>query len=465
MLRLILVVVLALVLWGLYHKIFHVVYFNALHGLFREIVICLVISMLIVSGISGKLSSLIHPEEPAPDCLGSFFNMQFIEGSGFETSLMIQESEEREGELTITGYSVPVGINYVQSFKVSIPYPDGNVFSIYDEWHSSTVTITFNPDEHTLDVIQETTDSTVPTPFTGHYVNHDVWQGLLDERQAATEAALKAQEPNRWIESYFTHPFGKYVPVGDDGIEDSLITFHTGFSIYESSSRYFHFIAFKDEEILFEENILYPLGDAEAETFRRTLPEGDMTITACGFSDDGRPMLEISEFPDSDFVGTYIVYTDPPLPEEDAVQEEPADLQQPLEVQDQPSASVSETAPPETTDSKDHADAESAEQTGWSGTYTCNNGGADGVKTITITQNGNAWLQIQLDHTYGNGRTESFSCTAEIGTYSNGPLFASYGGEGVLYFTLKENTVEISQIGIYPDADLEYSGTYSRNGS
>ena len=336
MLRLILVVVLALVLWVLYHKLFHVVYFNALHGLFREIVICLVISIFIVFGIYDKLNSIVHPKEPAPDYLGSFFNMQFIEGSGFETSLMIQKSEEQEGELTISGYSVPVGINYVQSFDISIPYPEENVFSVYDEWHSSTITITFNPDEHTLDVIQETTDPAVPTPFTGHYVDNDVWQGLLEERQAANEAALEAQEPNRWIESYFTYPFGKYVPIKDDGIEDSLITFHTGFSIYESSSRYFHFIAFKDEEILFEENILYPLGDAEAKTFRRTLPEGDVTITACGFSDDGKPMLEISEFPDSDFIGTYIVYTDPPLPEEDAVQEEPADLQQLQEVQDQP---------------------------------------------------------------------------------------------------------------------------------
>ena len=65
-LQLILVLVIAVALWILYHKVFHVVYFNAIQGLFREAVICIIIAGIIVFGISGKIGDTLHPKEELP---------------------------------------------------------------------------------------------------------------------------------------------------------------------------------------------------------------------------------------------------------------------------------------------------------------------------------------------------------------------------------------------------------------
>lgn len=98
----------------------------------------------------------------------------------------------------------------------------------------------------------------------------------------------------------------------------------------------------------------------------------------------------------------------------------------------------------------------------WDGTYVCNNGGEDGTKTLTATKNGNT-LTFEISHTYGDGRSDFISGSADIGTYGNGSAFASYENEKILYFTWSGNTIEISQIGIYPDVDLEFSGLYTKS--
>ena len=104
----------------------------------------------------------------------------------------------------------------------------------------------------------------------------------------------------------------------------------------------------------------------------------------------------------------------------------------------------------------------------WDGTYFCNNGGEDGTKILTIEKIDDTSLSVSMEHTYGDGHTDSFSGIASIGTYGNGAYFASYEEEKTLYFTLArdensgEATVEVSQIGIYPAIDLEYDGIYTK---
>ena len=114
------------------------------------------------------------------------------------------------------------------------------------------------------------------------------------------------------------------------------------------------------------------------------------------------------------------------------------------------------------------ADIEATPELTWDGTYTCNNGGADGVKSLTITQIDDSSLSVSMGHTYGDGRIDSFSAIASIGTYNHGYNFASYEQDKTLYFELSQDessgevVVVVSQIGIYPDIDLEYDGRYIR---
>lgn len=49
-LEMLVIAVLAIVLWILYHKIFDVIYFHAITALIREAVICIVIACFIVIG-------------------------------------------------------------------------------------------------------------------------------------------------------------------------------------------------------------------------------------------------------------------------------------------------------------------------------------------------------------------------------------------------------------------------------
>ena len=51
----ILTLILAEVLWGVYHKIFDVTYFNFGSAFLKEVVVCLLIAYLIVHGVARKL--------------------------------------------------------------------------------------------------------------------------------------------------------------------------------------------------------------------------------------------------------------------------------------------------------------------------------------------------------------------------------------------------------------------------
>lgn len=104
----------------------------------------------------------------------------------------------------------------------------------------------------------------------------------------------------------------------------------------------------------------------------------------------------------------------------------------------------------------------------WTGSYTCESDGPDGTKSITFTQIDDQSLVFSMEHIYAEGRTDAISGTAIIGIYNNDPYFAAYEEKKILYFTLErdsntgETIVTVSQIGIYPDQDLEYMGTYQK---
>ena len=98
----------------------------------------------------------------------------------------------------------------------------------------------------------------------------------------------------------------------------------------------------------------------------------------------------------------------------------------------------------------------------WDGVYTCASDGPDGTKTLTITQTTDFTLSISLYHLYADGREDTLDIVADIGTYNHDQYFASYTDIKTLYFSLlDDSTVDVAQIGVYPDIDLEFFGTYT----
>ena len=75
------VIILTVALWILYHKLFRVVYFDAITAVFREFVICLVIAILIVLGISRAIGSVLPQEgELSYDTASASWTTRFPEG-------------------------------------------------------------------------------------------------------------------------------------------------------------------------------------------------------------------------------------------------------------------------------------------------------------------------------------------------------------------------------------------------
>lgn len=566
-LQLILVLVIAVALWILYHKVFHVVYFNAIQGLFREAVICIIIAGIIVFGISGKIGDTLHPKEELP-YLGIFHNLEYLNGSGFDTMLTISEGE-KSGELLIKGYSTPVNINYVQSFEISISRPEGDSFTC-DTGSYGTLSITFDSKENTLTVTQEVPDISIPAPYTGTYVADDVWwNDYSEERKAATEVAEVASEPNGWIEEYF----GSYVWTpfldGEEYAPYMTIRLSAGLTSVD-----FRLTAYDQDSNFMDYYIPYPRGPQE-DAYIEYMSDSGLIAFEIELAENGMPSIEIKNFPQSQLIGSYSIRPESfdvrlgkpgillkwdgtyvcnnggedgsktlavtqngntslsidmihnyangnietyhaeaeigafgkgpyfaactqddktlyfnlevdPTSGEKVIQLDqlgiyPAiDLEYDGTYQVADNYTASGVAPQEshvpsvndeqnllpsesvTNPSDTDANVQESEKKSWYGTYVCNNGGADGSKTLIITPNDDSTLQIQMSHTYEDGRVEEFECIAEIGTYSRGDDFASYEGQKTLYFTLELDRIEVTQIGIYPDKDLEFDGTYSK---
>ena len=347
-LQLILVLVIAVALWILYHKVFHVVYFNAIQGLFREAVICIIIAGIIVFGISGKIGDTLHPKEELP-YLGIFHNLEYLNGSGFDTMLTISE-DEKSGELLIKGYSTPVNINYVQSFEISISRPEGDSFTC-DTGSYGTLSITFDSKENTLTVTQEVPDISIPAPYTGTYVADDVWwNDYSEERKAATEAAEVSSEPNGWIEEYF----GSYVWTpfldGEEYAPYMTIRLSAGLTSVD-----FRLTAYDQDSNFMDYYIPYPRGPQE-DAYIEYMSNSGLIAFEIELAENGMSSIEIKNFPQSQLIGSYSM-----RPESfDVRLGKPGILLK------------------------------------WDGTYVCNNGGEDGSKTLTVTQKGSTSLSIDM---------------------------------------------------------------------
>ena len=73
----ILMIVLTIALFRLYHKMFRVIYTNALSGIARELFICFLLARAIVVGIPLAIQSVFLPKKPVPDYYGNFYNTAF----------------------------------------------------------------------------------------------------------------------------------------------------------------------------------------------------------------------------------------------------------------------------------------------------------------------------------------------------------------------------------------------------
>ncbi len=419
-------IVLTIALFRLYHKMFRVIYTNALSGIARELFICFLLAGAIVVGIPLAIQSVFLPKKPVPDYYGNFYNTAFLEGQPFQTSIAIGESESSSDNITISGYAYAVSVNYQQNFVVDIPRPEENSFTFCDQSHESTLTINFHPKNHTLEINQEAANSGTPTPYTGKYVDNDTWDGLLEERRAAKQAIEAAMEPNHWIDDYF----GLYISLPFlNGAEDAP---YLRFEINNNSQKDLSF-KFANAYLwgpahyeIFDFDVPYPRGTSESKHIEYTSEEGGIAFDVLGQTEDGRQLIEITEFPYSEYIGLYA---------------EASDL--------------------------DSEIGKYGVRLNWEGTYTCNNGGNDGTKSISVTQVDDTLLSIKMIHNYADGRVDTFETNAEIGFYSD-DTFSAYSDQNGKYLSFilgmdtenGEKTITISQGGIYPAIDLEYDGIY-----
>lgn len=214
------VIILTVALWILYHKLFRVVYFDAITAVFREFVICLVIAILIVLGISRAIGSVLPQEEvPDPEYFGEYHNTWNLYGPW--CTITISGSETKDDYICIKGEAEE---SYEQYFQVELPSSDisENAISFYtsNSLGGSTITIVINAENHSLEVTQETADAEVPDVYTGQYVDAETWeiQHTEDQLYPLEETDTNQQEApaNTDMSETFSESPVEYF--GDDGI-------------------------------------------------------------------------------------------------------------------------------------------------------------------------------------------------------------------------------------------------------
>lgn len=219
-----LVLILAAVLWYLYHKLFTVVYTNALAGILREVVICLVLSVVILTVVFNALGIEVNSKKketnqpsaqeqtdpirdflpwsassqeppvqqelPVADFYGDFVNTSLLDGNIFQTWLTIEQSGSSNDELHILGSSYAMGIFDSYVLDMTIPVPEGNTFTCYDELNGVTLTITLHPEDHSLEVMQQPAISRFGTPYTGSYIDKLTYRSRPEFDTAALRIEL-----------------------------------------------------------------------------------------------------------------------------------------------------------------------------------------------------------------------------------------------------------------------------------
>lgn len=220
--RAILVLVLTAVLLYLYHKVFTVVYVNALAGIIREIAVCFVLALVILSIVFNALgietsskdtktdqpptqgqtnSSLEQPgstrnsfleqglsqEPPVKGFYGRFYNTALLNNGAFDSFIIIGDSKWSPNSINIFGVATAPGLNFVQNLDIDIPMPEGNIFTFQADELMSTLTITLHPENYTLEITQEPMNPEIEAAYTGSYVDGDTWKSLEKEYSAALE--------------------------------------------------------------------------------------------------------------------------------------------------------------------------------------------------------------------------------------------------------------------------------------
>lgn len=453
-LEMIIIAIIAIALWVLYHKIFHVIYFHVVTALIREAVICIVIACFIVVGGKNLLSSIISPNNDSVEFLGTYVNTQKLEDPNLDCQIIISENQEDDSLLHISGLAFPGG-NYSQHFDVDIPIPTENTFSVRDEPHGSTLTITYHPDSNTLTVEQTVESPETPIVYSGEYVDSETWQSVwMDQMDSqATESPslfdeAEGENTRTWYSAYQPY-FGTFVR--EDAGSDIPNPYYV-ITLTEGSDPNWlvvglHQLSADNKELYQGHAEIFP---TEEDTFSFSCDGREFVVQLLNIN--GILRMEVTEPNHSsgdtiDFAGLYLTQAEweafiNTAPENEFVQDSGDNT-----------VSSPETSQPELF---------------WTGTYTCQSDGPDGIKSVTFTQIDDQSLSFSMKHTYADGRTDATSGIATIGTYNNGPYFASYEEEKILYFTLEHDSntgkpiVTVSQVGIYPEQDLEYMGTYQK---
>lgn len=463
--RAILVLVLTAVLLYLYHKIFTVVYVNALAGIIREIAVCFVLALVICSIIFNALgitadskdaktnqpSSNQPPvqeqtspvrdlfpwqessqEPPIKSFYGSFNSTSLLNNGIFDVSLIIGDSKWTPDGINIFGVATAPGFNFVQNLDIDIPMPEGNTFTFQADEIASTLTITLHPEEHTLEITQEPMNSEVEAAYTGSYVDTETWESMRGEWSAVIERNQELAMPNRWIGDYN----GSYIL--EAFIEGEEGTPYTRFDIksHEQNANTFQFLpalwvgsngnygnpldwAFYD--------IPFPLGNDKSRHIEYETNDGLIAFDVLDDKADGRHVIRVTDCPHLECTGVFVSGAE----------------------------NLSDNF------------IQQGKRLNWPGTYVCEKGGVDGTKSISVSQADDQLLSIEMIHNYADGRVETYHATAEINAYGNGAYYAVSGsGEKWLDFQLQEDTdtgkkiMIVQQNGINPNIDWEYDGTY-----
>lgn len=421
--KMILVIILMFTLRNLYHKMFRVVYFNAVTAIFREFAICFLIAVVIVFGGFELIGDIFTPKEKDPGFYGTYHNTSLLDGGDAEVTLTISGGNDlKDGKMGLSGYALAAGSRDSQHLNMEAEIPKGNTFTCTDEAYHITLTITADPKHHTLEVVQENGYADKPFWFSGTYVDPDTWEQMSDEVEEAKEEAVVAQTPNKWLSDYF----GEYTLLPYMVMEKGSHPAQFSISLDPSYNDCFLFDYLAEENGTRYSKILrlpYPLGDSEPGWLAYEMEEGWITFEVREDPGSGRVEIEIAEFPYPALIGVYI----------------PSDSQ--LYESDMPEPG----------------------HRLWDGVYTCTSDGPDGTKTLSITQNLDSTLSISMYHRYADGREDILDIVAGFGPDGHTQYFAQWNDARNILFNLSDDcsTIEISQIGIYPAIDLEFQGVYT----
>ena len=450
----ILAIALTVVLMYLYHKLFTVVYVNALAGIIREIVVCFVLAVIILGTafkllgieLDSKDSEAANPSAqvqtsqspnrqkpsqnpPVKSFYGTFHNMALLNNGVFDAFIIIGDSEWSQGGISVFGYATVPGLNYMQGFNVDIPMPEGNTFTFRTDEIASTLTMTLHPDEYTLEIVQEPTTSDTETPFTGSYVDADTWNGLEDQWRAVIERNEELAKPNRWISDYAGSYILEAFVEGEEGAPYARFGIRT--YSYGNTFRFSPAIWIGGEYGISrfdwtDYDIPFPLGIDDSKHIEYETDDGLIAFDVLDDKADGRHVIRVTACPYLKSTGVFV-----------------SGLEQ-----------------------VDSGLLNYGRRLTWPGNYVCESGGEDGTKSISISQVNDQLLSIEMVHNYADGRVETYHAEAETNAYGHGEYAAEDHGDKQPYFTLLEDpdtgrkAVRVQQFGINLSIDQEFDGTY-----